>query len=135
YINSVTNESESVLYLYSKKPNNGHLTDESREQLLKFIEEVKPETILIGGGYLGRCVRDFYGDLTASIGREKVSIAAEITAISSEDAKNFVVADFLVDGKLNIPMLKEIINSEDMKGSSLKDFMRSYKNFKTKRQD
>ena len=131
YINSVTNNSESVIYLYSKKPNNGHLSEDTKKRLLKFIEAVNPSSIVIGGGYLGRCVADFYSDLAPLVGREKLSVAAEITAISSEDLRNFSVSDFLKDGKLNITALREVINSKDMKGSSLKDFMRSYNNFRT----
>jgi hypothetical protein len=133
YINSVTNSSESVIYLYSEKPNKGDLPEQSEKHLLKFIESVNPETILIGGSYLGRCVEDFYKEISASIGEKKIAIAAEITAISRDDLQNhnIDIGDLLKDGKLNIAMLKEVITSKSMKGSSLKDFLRNYKNYRT----
>ncbi len=135
FINSVTNSSESVLYLYSKKANIGHLSEDSKERLLKFIESVNPASIVIGGGYLGRCVADLYSDLSPSVDEKKLSVAAEITAISSEDLRNFPASDFLQDGKLNIAALKEVISSRDMKGSSLKDFAKNYRNYKAQKRE
>ncbi len=130
YINSVTNGSESVLYLFSEKPFRGYLQDRSRQRLVRFIETVRPKNILLGGGYLGRCVEDFYRQLTASIGPEDVSVVAEITSIGSEDLKKISIEDFLKEDKLNIAMLKEVIQSVNMKGASLKNFLRNYRNYR-----
>ncbi len=133
YINSVTNSSESALYLYSKKPNRGYVGEESKKRLSGFIEAVGPRIILIGGGYLGRCVEDFYKDISASAGKDKVTIAAEITSISAEDIRNLALDDFLKDGRLNVAMLKEVISSRDMKGGSLGDFLRNYRNYRVQK--
>lgn len=130
YINSVTNSSESVLYLFSEKPYRGYLQDQSIRRLVRFIETVRPKNILLGGGYLGRCVEDFYRQLTASIGPEDVSVVAEITSIGSEDLKKISIEDFLKEDKLNIAMLKDVIQSVDMKGASLRNFLRNYKNYR-----
>jgi hypothetical protein len=133
YINSVTNSSESVLYLYSEKPNRGGLSEESQKKLATFIQSVDPKNILIGGGYLGRCVEDFYRGLAKGIGKEKIAIAAEITSIGREDLKDLSLGDFLIEGKLNIAMIKEIINSNNMKGTSLTQFLRNYRNYRVQK--
>ena len=133
YVNSVTNSSESVLYLYSERPNRGNLSDASRKKLLAFIRSVNPKTVVMGGGYLGRCVEDTYRQLSASLDGREITVAAEITAISREDLKNLSVGDFLRDGKLDVAMLKEVINSSNMKGGSLRDFLRNYRNYRVQK--
>lgn len=127
YINSVTNGSDSVLYLYSEKPNKGSLSQTTRQRLEGFIRAIAPKTILIGGGYLGRCMEDFYKDLTSFTSRDKVMFAGEISAFSPEDLKAMDIDDFLRDGMLNVPALKEVV-SEKMKGNSLREVLRNYKN-------
>jgi hypothetical protein len=130
YINSVTNSSASVLYLYSNEPFSGALSSESRESLLHFIEAVSPKAIRIGGGYLGRCIEDFYKDLSASVSEDKIGIAGEISAISPEELKGLDLNEFLKDGRLNISALKQIATSKNIKGISFKEFLRNYKNYK-----
>jgi hypothetical protein len=130
YINSVTNSSESVLYLYSNKPFNGRLSYESRESLLHFIEAVNPKAIRIGGGYLGRCIEDFYKDLTSSVSEDKVAIAGEISAFSPEELKGLDLNEFLEGGRLNISAMKQIVSSKNIKGIPFKEFLRNYKNYK-----
>jgi hypothetical protein len=78
YVNSVTNSSESVLYLYSEKPNRGRLSIKSKERLIEFFEAVNPERIIIGGGYLGRCIQDFYKNISPSRFGKKMMVAGEI---------------------------------------------------------
>lgn len=133
YVNSVTNSSESVLYLYSEKTNRGALSEESQKKLVAFVRSAAPKNILIGGGYLGRCVEDFYRGLAKDIGKEKIAIAAEITSIGREDLKDLSLGDFLVEGKLNIAMIREIINSNNMKGASLSQFLRNYRNYRVQK--
>jgi hypothetical protein len=130
YINSVTNGSESVLYLYSEKPNRGGLSEELEEKLATFIQAVNPKSILIGGGYLGRCVEDFYKGLTRTVRKENIAIAAEIISIGREDLRYWNLADFLTDGKLNVVMIREIINSNDIRGTSLNHFLKNYRNYR-----
>ncbi len=85
YVNSVTNNSESVLYLYSERPDRGRLSKESKKRLLEFFRSVRPEKIILGGGYLGRCIQDFYRDFSSSAYGEKMAIAGEISSFSRDD--------------------------------------------------
>jgi len=133
YVNSVTNSSESVLYLYSEKPNRGRLSEWSKKQLIEFFESVNPERIIIGGGYLGRCIEDFYKDISSSTYGEKMMVAGEISAFSREDMNRLEIDDFLKDGKLNIEALKEVISSKGLRGVTFKEILRNYRNYRNNR--
>jgi hypothetical protein len=132
YINSVTNSSESVLYLYSEKPFKGNLPKESKQQLVRFIEAVNPDRTLIGGGYFGRCVGEFLKDLTDSIDidKEKVMVAGEISEFSPDDLQLLDLDGFLKDGRLDITVLKEVITLRKITGDSLKEIINNYKQYK-----
>jgi hypothetical protein len=132
YVNSVTNGSESVLYLFSEKANKGNLPGKSRKRLLRFIESVDAKTVLVGGGYFGRCVEDFYKDMQSSRDGRQVTVAGEITLFSPEDLNRLDLDDFLMDGKLNTALLREMLNL-NKKGSSLKEFLENYREYKTNR--
>lgn len=130
YINSITNESESVLYLYSEKPNRGRLSDRSKNHLIEFFDAVNPKRIIIGGGYIGRCLEDFYKDISSSAFGEKIMIAGEISAFSQDDLNRIDVDDFMNQGKLNIEALKEVVTLRGVKGISFKQILKNYKNYK-----
>lgn len=110
YINDVTNESDSVLYLYSRKPNRGTLNEKDRRTLLKFLYAIKAKEILFGGGYIGRCLEDFYKDVEQYYSEERIFLVPEITAISPADVSSSVASDMLKeDGTLDIARLSDNI--------------------------
>lgn len=135
YVNSITNNSESVLYLYSEKPNRGRLSEKSKERLIAFIESVNPERIIIGGGYLGRCIEDFYKNISSTAFGEKMMVSGEISAFSREDMKRLHIDDFLKDGKLNIEVLKEVVSSRGLKGITFKEILKNYRNYRNNREN
>lgn len=130
YVNSVTNGSDSVLYLYSKKPNGGHLSEGSKQQLIEFFKAVDPERIIIGGGYLGRCIEGFYRDFSSSPFGERMLISGELSAFSRDDLKDLDIDDFLKDGKLNIAALREVVSSKSAAGITFKEILKNYQNYK-----
>ncbi|MDA8106800.1 MAG: hypothetical protein M0Z71_15660 [Nitrospiraceae bacterium] len=106
YINEATNESESVLYLYSRKSNRGTLAERDKRKLLKFLYEIKAKEVLIGGGFVGRCIEDFFKDIEQSFSDDRVFLVPEITAISPADVSSGVASDMLnSDGTINISKL------------------------------
>ncbi len=134
YVNSVTNESKSVLYVFSEKPNKGSLPDKAKGSLHRFLEEVNPSVILVGGGYLGRCVDDFYKQLTGSVPGTEVMIAEEISAFSPEDVKNLDLAAHVKDGKVDFAAVQEAIAAKKNQGeNSLRRILRNYRNFRNGR--
>lgn len=129
YINSVTNSSESVLYLFSEKPTRGGLSQRYREVLSSFLMEVNPRTVRIGGGYLGRCVSDFYRDIVKMVPEDRVSVAGEISAISPEDIGSLDIDDFLKEGRLDLAMLRDLTSNASMK-TPFRDVLRNYRNYR-----
>ncbi len=114
YINEVTNESESVVYMYSKKPNRGLLTEKDTARLLKFLSAIKPRNILIGGGYLGRCLEDFWRTIEPFYS-ERIYLVPELVAISPSDMGVFQAYGMLrSDGTVDIEKLTENIRNNNI---------------------
>jgi len=119
YINEITNESESVIYLYSKKTNRGYLRKRDMRRLLRFLGSVNPQSILIGGGYLGRCVEDFYKRLEAYYS-DKLYIVPELVVISSSDIGFFQASKMLrPDGRVDIEVLTRNIRENNIESQSI----------------
>ena len=126
YINEVTNGSDSVLYLYSKKPNRGTLTDRDRKKLLKFLYSVKAESVLLGGGYIGRCLEDFYKDIDQYFSEDKLYLVPEISSISPSDMTTGFASDMLqADGTIDIVKLSENIQANALGNQDISPKMRS----------
>ncbi|TAL23926.1 MAG: hypothetical protein EPN94_08405 [Nitrospirae bacterium] len=103
YINAVTNLSESVLYLESKKPNRGLLIDEDLNTLAEFLQKAGATSVLLGGEYIGRCEEEFYKQLSGALGAAiPVEIVPELSPVSPEDM-NRRMKDLLdADNKLDV---------------------------------
>jgi len=112
YLNDVTNESDSVIYLYSKKPNRGNLTEKDRKRLIKFLSSIRANAIYIGGGYAGRCVKDFYKDMAQYYEEDKLYLVPELVTVSPSDISADLASDLLrQDGSVDISRLSETIET------------------------
>jgi hypothetical protein len=110
YINEVTNASDSVIYLYSDHPYKGDLSEGDRKKIVKFLYAVRPDSVLIGGGYIGRCLEEFYANMQQSYGLNKFYIVPEITAISPNDLTDGMASAMInSDGIINIDKLTQVI--------------------------
>ncbi|MBI5640957.1 MAG: hypothetical protein HZA17_11075 [Nitrospirae bacterium] len=126
FINEVTNESDSVLYLYSKKPNRGTLGERDRKKLLKFLYSVRANSILLGGGYIGRCLEDFYKDIEQFYGEDKIYVVPEITAISPSDMTSNLASDILQsDGTVNVGKLSFSIKNNSLGNQEITPLIRN----------
>lgn len=134
YINEVTNDSKAVIYLYSEKPNRGTLSSESKNLLINFIEAVKPDRIVLGGGYLGRCLEDFFRQISPIFKDGTVEIEPWISALSPDDLKYFDLDDLVKDGRLDMSLMKELQkNYSDLKNNSFRDLLKNYRNNRGRR--
>ncbi|MBA4373418.1 MAG: hypothetical protein C0402_11235 [Thermodesulfovibrio sp.] len=102
YINEVTNESESVLYLFSRRTTSGGLKPADKKRLLKFLAAVSPRKVLVGGGYLGRCVGEFWKDICDGYPPDNLYLVPEISAwspadVTSDDASALLRSDGTLD--------------------------------------
>jgi hypothetical protein len=85
FLNEVTNESDSVLYLYSRSMNSGKLRKRDMYRLVNFIQAVRPESILVGGAYYGRCVSAFYRKLRKKVDFIPSYLVADLVSLSPSD--------------------------------------------------
>ncbi|MDA8168325.1 MAG: hypothetical protein M0Z59_01330 [Nitrospiraceae bacterium] len=111
FINDVTNESDSVLYLESRSPMRGYLKDDDLAALIDFLAGVNPDRILIGGGYIGRCLENFYVSFTDDFGINGVYLVPELSDVSPSELNSSLASRLLApNGDID-----NIIASEAMK--------------------
>jgi len=85
YLNAATGTGASVYYLTSRTWSSGSLAMDSMATLYGFLKNVGATRILIGGGYIGRCQREFYDQVTAYVGRVNAYIVPELSSVSPDD--------------------------------------------------
>ncbi len=95
YLNAVTEGSSSVFYLYSESVSNGNIPTSAMVDLYRFLQGLKVKRVLIGGGYIGRCQREFYAELTAYYQNAGSYIVPELSTISPEDVSDADAAALL----------------------------------------
>lgn len=113
YLNEVTNMSESVLFVESKSPNRGYLTDDDAMRLMEFILSIKAKRVLVGGGYIGRCLEDFYVLLTKEYGKEDIYIVPELSDISPREIDDNIARTILkTNGLIDEDMATKIMAND-----------------------
>ncbi len=85
YLNATTLGGARVFYLFSDSLNDGTISTDDMVDLYRFLQQAKVGKVLIGGGYIGRCQREFYNELTTYYDRSRAYIVPEISTISPED--------------------------------------------------
>lgn len=85
YINEMTNMSESVVYVESEEWENGYLFREDIDRLAEFLKAAGVKNVLMGGGYLGKCVDNTYASVRKIFLHESVFFVPEVLAISPND--------------------------------------------------
>ena len=89
YINELTNQADNIVYLESDGDQNGYLRDDDLAMLGAFLDAAGVRTLMLGGGFLGKCLDNLSGSLRKRYRHEDIWYVAEITAFSPYD----VVAD------------------------------------------
>ncbi|MBI5635039.1 MAG: hypothetical protein HZA15_16340 [Nitrospirae bacterium] len=100
FINELTNMSPSILYIESETHDNGFLTRPDLELLQVFIDDTGAKKLMLGGGYLGKCLDNFYESVRLKYKYEDVSFVADITSVSPTDMVTDTVK-LLVKGRIN----------------------------------
>jgi hypothetical protein len=85
YLNSTAGSGASVYYLTSDSWSTGRLSMNNMVTLYGFLNDIKATKMLIGGGYIGRCQREFYNQVAAYVDKVTPYIVAEISSISPDD--------------------------------------------------
>jgi hypothetical protein len=88
YLNSSTQSGPLVYYITSETSSSGSLSTDTMVTLYGFLQKVKADKVLIGGGYIGRCQREFYNQITTYVDKIPAFIVPEISSISPDDIDN-----------------------------------------------
>jgi hypothetical protein len=85
YLNALTQGGASLYYVLSETSSSGSLAANDLVSLYQFLQTLNAKTVMIGGGYIGRCQREFYDQLTNYLDGSRAFIVPEISTISPED--------------------------------------------------
>jgi hypothetical protein len=121
YLNEITNFSKSVLFVESRSPNRGYISDDNSIRLMEFLLGINAENIYIGGAYIGRCLEDFYKRLRKDFGGEGIYIVPELADISPRELSNSMARGILnPDGSLNTEGLTYLLKEDVYKVQEMK---------------
>jgi hypothetical protein len=113
YLNEITNLSPSVLFVESRSPNRGYLTEEDAVKLMEFLGTIDAESIYVGGGYVGRCLEDFYALLTEEYGSEGIFVVPEISDISPREINRALASALLQsDGGISVELATNVMKRD-----------------------
>ena len=95
---------------------------------MKFLSAVKPKEILIGGGYLGRCLEDFWRTLEPYYS-DRLYLVPELVAISPSDMSVFEARSMLKsDGTIDIDKLTKNIKENNIGNQEIQPRVRNISN-------
>ena len=85
YLNTTAGHGQSVYYITTEIWSSGALSMDSMVKLYAFLQQIRADKILIGGGFIGRCQREFYNQTAAYLEQVSAYIVPEISSISPDD--------------------------------------------------
>ncbi|HWR73444.1 MAG TPA: hypothetical protein VN604_09750, partial [Nitrospirota bacterium] len=85
YLNTAAPVGASVFYVPSMTSSSGNIPGDDLVVLYQFLQAVKARKVLLGGGYIGRCQREFHSQFTTFYDQALTYIIREVSAISPED--------------------------------------------------
>jgi len=109
YLNGIANGSPAILQLESEASNSGKLLAEDLIPLLSFLKAVGAETTLIGGGYVGRCQKEFYQYMTSFAAADQYYIVPELSTFSPEDISEEEASGFFENSRLNLQACTAVV--------------------------
>lgn len=112
YINDFIGDSETVLYLESENASSGVIRKSDLDTLLALFRRLGTKTILLGGGYVGRCQEEFYKLMSRVWPEEYLAVVPEISAFSPDDISDSKANMFLnPDKSLNVLAVQYFLRS------------------------
>jgi hypothetical protein len=85
YLNATAGGGRSVYYVDSDTASSGDLPTETMVTLYGFLRSIGTGQVLLGGGYIGRCQKEFYSQMVTYVDRVSVHIVPEISSLSPDD--------------------------------------------------
>ncbi len=88
YLNASAGAGDSVYYINSEMWTSGALSMDTMVTLNGFLQKVGANKVLIGGGYIGRCQREFFNQMSAYVDKVFAYIVPEISSLSPDDVSD-----------------------------------------------
>jgi hypothetical protein len=85
YLNKTAGAGNSVFFIYSETSSSGAIPQKEMLSLYYFIRGLRPARVMVAGGYIGRCQKEFYNELTNYIEKSQVFIVPQLSTISADD--------------------------------------------------
>jgi len=85
YLNSLMADGRQLYYVLSDTSSAGSLPMNDMVSLYSFITVNKAKKVMIGGGYIGRCQREFYNQLTTYLDKSFAYVVPEMSVVSPDD--------------------------------------------------
>ena len=85
YLNELTRGADNILYLESDGHQNGYLRDDDLHLLGTFLDALDVRTLMLGGGFLGKCLDNFAGSLRRRYSHDAIWYVPELTVVSPSD--------------------------------------------------
>lgn len=85
YLNRLADRNPSVFFTVSQTAKNGALGMEEMIVLYRFLDSVRARAVYVGGGYIGRCQREFVDQLTRYFDASRAYIVPEASTVSPGD--------------------------------------------------
>ena len=116
FLNTLTNNSPSVYYITSESANSGGLSTDTMVMLYRYLTGMGVGRVLIGGGYVGRCEREFHNQLLTYFDDIRFFVVPELSSVSPDDVDDDEALDILNSLRQNdfTPILR-IINEKTPK--------------------
>jgi len=109
YLNEIANGSPSILYMESESASVGRLLSEDLIVLLSFLEAIGAKSVLIGGGYVGRCQKEFYSYVTKYSFGSNYFIVPELSTFSPEDITENAARSLIENDRINLKASSEFV--------------------------
>jgi hypothetical protein len=85
YLNETAGAGHSVSFIYSETSSSGAIPQKEMLSLYYFIRALRPERVMVAGGYIGRCQKEFVSELTNYIEKSQVLLVPQLSTISPDD--------------------------------------------------
>jgi hypothetical protein len=109
YLNGIANGSRSILYIESETSSSGRLLTEDLIVLLSFFEALGIDSVMIGGGYVGRCQKEFYNYISGYTLGGQYYLVPELSTFSPDDITEKAAKKFLAGERIDIQSSSEYV--------------------------
>jgi hypothetical protein len=101
YLNELSNEADNVVFLESSAYDQGSLRPEDLDVLVRFLKASGARTVMLGGGFIGKCLDGFYKTLRVVMLPGHLFYVPELTQFSPADMKRDRESLLANDGRID----------------------------------